>query len=160
MRGLAFVALVVAVILFAAGHADLAIPIAAITATVGLLDAMFGRHHRRRRRHPVARLVWRALLHGQAQRGAAVPPAPAFSPLGETRARRQIPRVIRQQVYRRDRGRCRACGITDAQSWAATRERLQYDHIVPFSKNGADTVGNIQLLCGPCNRAKSAKMPS
>jgi len=31
---------------------------------------------------------------------------------------------------------------------------LHYDHIVPFSRNGTDTVNNIQLLCEPCNLAK------
>jgi HNH endonuclease len=49
-------------------------------------------------------------------------------------------------VHERDGGRCQACGSTF---------QLQYDHIIPWSKGGPTTVGNLQLLCGPCNRHKS-----
>lgn len=75
--------------------------------------------------------------------------------VGELRTRAPIPRAIRQQVWIRDGGRCRHCGITDAEAMARDGEHLQYDHIIPFSQNGADTANNIQLLCGRCNRAKS-----
>jgi HNH endonuclease len=76
-------------------------------------------------------------------------------PVGELRTRAPIPRAIKQQVWIRDGGRCRHCGITDAEAMARDGEHLQYDHIIPFSRNGADTASNIQLLCGRCNRAKS-----
>lgn len=33
------------------------------------------------------------------------------------------------------------------------------DHVVPLSRGGAHTKGNIQLLCWPCNKKKSAKDP-
>ena len=55
---------------------------------------------------------------------------------------------MRHEVFRRDDGRCRECGGT---------ERLQYDHILPWSKGGATSVQNLQLLCWPCNRRKSDK---
>jgi hypothetical protein len=70
---------------------------------------------------------------------------------GEARARTAIQREIRAAVWKRDGGRCRNCGITDAEVTADTGVRLHYDHIIPFSKNGADTVNNIQLLCEACN---------
>lgn len=38
------------------------------------------------------------------------------------------------------------------------KENLEFDHIIPHSKGGANTYRNIQLLCEPCNRSKSAKI--
>lgn len=43
--------------------------------------------------------------------------------------------------------KCLCCGAT---------EDLQPDHIVPLSKGGAHDAGNIQPLCGFCNRRKQA----
>jgi len=44
-----------------------------------------------------------------------------------------------------------------SENAGALGEHLHYDHIRPWSLNGADTVNNIQLLCGPCNRTKAAR---
>ena len=59
---------------------------------------------------------------------------------------RYIPLKVRREVWRRDRGKCVECG---------TNRELEYDHIIPISKHGSNTVRNIQLLCGDCNREKS-----
>ena len=77
------------------------------------------------------------------------PPAPRQipEPVGERHTRR-ISQDVKIAVSARDGGRCRQCGQT---------ENLHFDHIIPVSKGGANTVANIQLLCGPCNRAKAAK---
>ncbi|HSZ41731.1 MAG TPA: HNH endonuclease signature motif containing protein [Trebonia sp.] len=40
---------------------------------------------------------------------------------------------------------------------AAQPSQLHFDHVIPVSRGGANTVANIQLLCGPGNRAKAAK---
>jgi len=58
---------------------------------------------------------------------------------------RSIPKTVQREVWRRDEGRCVECG---------SKERLEYDHIIPFSKGGSNTVRNIQLLCESCNRKK------
>jgi HNH endonuclease len=70
-------------------------------------------------------------------------------PVGE-RHRRVIPQAVKIAVSARDGGRCRKCGST---------QQLHFDHVIPVSRGGANTVANIQLLCGPCNRAKGASTP-
>jgi len=68
------------------------------------------------------------------------------APVGE-RNTRSIPQDVKIAVAARDGGRCRRCGST---------ADLHFDHVIPWSKGGANTVANIQLLCGPCNRRKGA----
>ena len=65
------------------------------------------------------------------------------------RERERIPEELRIAVWRRDSGKCARCG---------SRERLEYDHIVPLVKGGSNTVRNIELLCEKCNREKSANI--
>lgn len=60
--------------------------------------------------------------------------------------RPRIPENIRIEVWRRDSGKCAKYG---------SREKLEYDHIVPISKGGSNTARNIELLCEKCNRSKS-----
>ena len=62
---------------------------------------------------------------------------------------RHIPERVKREVWRRDGGRCVYCG---------SRSFLEYDHIVPVSLGGPNTVRNVQLLCEPCNRSKSNKV--
>jgi hypothetical protein len=59
--------------------------------------------------------------------------------------RERIPEDVRIAVWRRDQGKCARCG---------SREKLEYDHIIPMSKGGGNTVRNIELLCQNCNRSK------
>jgi len=37
-------------------------------------------------------------------------------------------------------------------------EKMEVDHIVPWSEGGTDEVWNLQAMCKPCNREKSANM--
>ena len=64
-------------------------------------------------------------------------------------ASRYLPEKVRHEVWRRDEGKCCICG---------SNEKLEFDHIIPFSKGGSNTTRNIQLLCEVCNRQKSAKI--
>lgn len=64
-------------------------------------------------------------------------------------ARRSIPQKVREDVWRRDDAKCVDCG---------SRERLEYDHIVPLSRGGSNTARNIELRCETCNRRKGASI--
>lgn len=66
-----------------------------------------------------------------------------------SRKRKSIPQSVKDKVWNRDGGKCVECG---------SNENLEFDHIIPHSKGGANTYRNIQLLCEPCNRSKSAKI--
>ena len=68
---------------------------------------------------------------------------------GDQSKRPPIPRDVVDAVYRRDGARCVYCGST---------ENLQLDHIIPFSKGGATSLENLQLLCQKCNLEKSNKI--
>jgi hypothetical protein len=63
--------------------------------------------------------------------------------------REAIPERVRHEVWRRDQGRCVDCG---------SRERLEFDHIIPISRGGSNTARNIELRCEACNRRKSASV--
>ena len=67
----------------------------------------------------------------------------------ETSKRPPIPKDVADTVWNRDGGKCVYCGST---------ENLQFDHIIPFSKGGATSVENLQLLCQKCNLDKSNKI--
>jgi hypothetical protein len=60
---------------------------------------------------------------------------------------RYIPPEVKLHVWRRDQGKCIECG---------SKEKLEYDHIIPISKGGSNTERNVQLLCQTCNRKKAA----
>lgn len=59
---------------------------------------------------------------------------------------RRIPQNVMDKVWNRDSGKCVKCG---------SNQKLEFDHIIPFSKGGSNTYRNIQLLCEGCNRSKS-----
>lgn len=64
-------------------------------------------------------------------------------PIGD--GRKPIPDDVKMTVWQRDNGKCVKCG---------SRENLEFDHIIPVSKGGSNTVRNIELLCEKCNREK------
>ncbi|MGC2235772.1 MAG: HNH endonuclease [Pyrinomonadaceae bacterium] len=62
---------------------------------------------------------------------------------------RHIAQDIKSAVWQRDQGKCVQCG---AMSY------LEFDHIIPFSKGGANSINNVQLLCRNCNSKKGNKI--
>jgi len=67
----------------------------------------------------------------------------------EIQGREPIPESVRFAVWRRDEGKCTKCG---------SREKLEFDHIIPVSKGGNTSERNIQILCEHCNREKRDKI--
>ncbi len=61
--------------------------------------------------------------------------------------RGHIPKEVRHAVFERCGGMCAEC---------ETRFDIQYDHIIPVARGGSSNEENLQLLCGECNRRKSA----
>ena len=53
---------------------------------------------------------------------------------------------IKDEVWNRDNGQCVDC---------SSQKDLEFDHIIPVAKGGANTYRNLQLLCEDCNRSKS-----
>ncbi|PWB35134.1 HNH endonuclease [Pseudomonas sp. SDI] len=70
----------------------------------------------------------------------AKPPAPR---------RKAIPRAVQREVWQRDGGTCVQCN---------SKKLLCFDHIVPFSLGGSNSVRNLQLLCEPCNLSKGNRI--
>ncbi|MCY4107838.1 MAG: DNA methyltransferase [Chloroflexi bacterium] len=64
-------------------------------------------------------------------------------------------RALRLELWQRmqkaqgtDNPPCRGCGRAPGVDY------MEVDHIIPRSRGGEHTWGNVQLLCGPCNRSK------
>jgi len=82
------------------------------------------------------------------RRSAYYPPRPASHKKPTPYRREPISKSVKMYVWQRDGGRCVECG---------SREKLEYDHIIPLSRGGSNTDRNLQLLCEPCNRSKANK---
>lgn len=61
--------------------------------------------------------------------------------------RRDVARLFHLQ-----QGRCVYCA-------ASLEDGYHKDHIIPVSKGGTNTCGNLQLLCKPCNLSKGSRLP-
>jgi hypothetical protein len=67
----------------------------------------------------------------------------------EVSRREHISDAVRLFVWQRDEGKCVKCG---------SKERLEFDHIIPIALGGSNTERNIQLLCESCNRSKGTNV--
>lgn len=77
-------------------------------------------------------------------RAETMPPTKPIKPRREA-----IPRSVQREVWQRDGGACSEC---------SSKERLCFDHIVPFSRGGSNTARNLQLLCESCNLSKGNRL--
>ena len=59
--------------------------------------------------------------------------------------RPQIEKHVKDAVWERDGGRCAGCG---------SKHKTHFDHIIPHSWGGADTVDNLQIRCQSRNLRK------
>ncbi|MBU5214374.1 HNH endonuclease [Heyndrickxia oleronia] len=64
--------------------------------------------------------------------------------------RKPIPTRLRFEVLKRDKFKCQYCG-----RGVEDDVKLHVDHIVPYSKGGADTLDNFKTACQDCNLGKS-----
>ncbi len=67
----------------------------------------------------------------------------------ESQSTRRLSQEVKVTVWQRDGGKCVQCSAT---------EYLEFDHVIPFSKGGANTEANIQILCRNCNLQKSNRI--
>lgn len=63
--------------------------------------------------------------------------------------------ILRTYIKERDKFMCRSCGngIINEPNLL-----LEIDHIIPISRGGLTTLGNLQTLCWRCNRSKGSKI--
>ena len=62
---------------------------------------------------------------------------------------------LRKQVLSRDRHLCQPC-IKAGRPALAT----EVDHICAKAEGGTDDMANLQAICSPCHKAKTAGMPA
>lgn len=101
--------------------------------------------------HLDADQVYALLTTRQQRETQRIERAQAIVAMGSTprppARRTAIPDDVKQLVWIRDGGKCRHCGAVS---------ELQFDHVIPVAMGGGNAPENLQVLCGPCNRSKSA----
>lgn len=63
--------------------------------------------------------------------------------------RKSLPSKVRKEILLKYKFTCQTCG---------NKERLEIDHIKPFSKGGTDDYWNLTVLCKTCNIKKGNKI--
>jgi 5-methylcytosine-specific restriction protein A len=60
----------------------------------------------------------------------------------------KIPDRVKVRVYHKAKGKCAVCTLTTLAG--------QYDHVIPLILGGEHREANLQWLCVPCHKAKTA----
>jgi 5-methylcytosine-specific restriction endonuclease McrA len=93
-------------------------------------------------RYDPARRAHKKTKKGRTERSSATPARP-------TQARR-IPQPVRDEVFRRDGGRCTFVDKSGARCEATIN--LEVDHVRPFALGGSHEASNLRLMCPAHNR--------
>ena len=143
---------------------DESIPSVNFNSLIEDLNLLFYRYEKQKINEFFRRIDFKFDFEGQKSNSPNTYPvtiSPSLEPMkGKTKAKsispeendarsRRIPQEVKDKVWNRDGGKCAECG---------SNQNLEFDHIIPFSKGGANTYRNVQLLCEPCNRSKSASI--
>src|SRR5690349_9092836 len=67
--------------------------------------------------------------------------------------RKKVVRFSRLNIWLRDGGRCQYCGRK------VTRNKMQFEHVLPQSQGGKTTWENIVASCHDCNQRKANRTP-
>ena len=59
---------------------------------------------------------------------------------------------LRKIVIARDNALCQPCLRNDI-----VQAGNEVDHVTPKAKGGTDDLGNLETICGPCHREKTAR---
>lgn len=62
----------------------------------------------------------------------------------------------RKRILDRDNGLCQPCMRSTGRVTMAT----EVDHVIPKARGGSDADANLQAICNPCHKAKTAKEAS
>jgi 5-methylcytosine-specific restriction endonuclease McrA len=81
-------------------------------------------------------------------------PLPSVISLKEYISQARRPAFTRFNVFLRDRFTCQYCGV------GFPTHELTFDHVVPRSRGGRTTWGNVVSACAPCNLRKGGRMPT
>lgn len=94
------------------------------------------------RRYWFGELPSRAFYEWYAERG-----------IDPDKRRESIPDFMKEAVVRRDQGHCGICG-----KFIGPDDKLYFDHIMPVSLGGRNSVNNLQLSHSTCNIKKGARV--
>jgi 5-methylcytosine-specific restriction endonuclease McrA len=68
----------------------------------------------------------------------------------QSKGSRHVPAHVRRAVHQRDGGAC--AFVSDDGRRCGSRERVEYDHIVPVARGGEATVDNVRQVCRAHNQ--------
>ena len=69
--------------------------------------------------------------------------------LGDIKEKRgSIPHDIKDEIIKRDEGKCQLC--------LEHKERFEIDHLIPLQYNGTNSKDNLQALCYGCHKFKTS----
>jgi len=121
----------------------------------------------------VCRWCGRAILHEEGEKRGEPNRRRRWHQACVDEYNRSDPREARRRVRKRDRGRCAACGLDTHALKRSIKGRgshrklrelgfkprkslWELDHVVPLVDGGSHDPSNLQTLCTPCHKRKTA----